>query len=332
MNQSIINRLDLFTNNSETIRKEFKWHSAGVRRLAALIYALEDRSIDNQSISASLDVIKQNTRMFSMFRGNMNFVIATKLSLTESHEQLFANILDVANQLTEAKFRKSDYLAVSAYLIVTETTSENYDNTITRAKAFYDGMKKESWFRTGQDDYIFSIMLGLSDIDPTEGVARIQELYQQLQPEFKRAGGNSVQALCQMLTLGGKSDEALEHLLCLRNTLQSNKIKLDRTYTLPSLGALSLLPIDGEVLANQLWEAQGHLRSQKGFGSLSISTQELLLFASAIISVIHTEEMQKDVVALTSTSMINMIIAQQVALLIAVFMTTSSAATATSSG
>ena len=327
MNQSIINKLDLFVSNTHATKKEFRSQGAQARRLAALIYTLEGKPIDIQSITESLGFIKESTRIFSMFRGIMLLTIATKLSLTGNHEELFSDTLELAKQLKEAKFRSSDYLAVSAYLIASHTTRDNYENTIARARSFYDAMKKASWFRTGQDDYIFSIMLGLSDIEPTAGVARIQELYQELKSEFKLAGANSVQALCQMLTLGGKSDEALEHLLCVRNTLRSQKIKLDRTYTLPSLGALSLLQVDGDILANQLLEAQRYIRQQKGFSSFSISTQELLLFSSAIISTTYAEEMQSDILAATSTSMINMIIAQQVAIMIA----TTTAATAAAS-
>lgn len=326
---NIHSNLDLFVSNSEIIRKEFRWRDAAARRLAALIHTLEGSTVDEDAISTSLDVIKKQTGIFSMFRGNMNFVIATKLSLTRNHEAIFADILELATKLKNAKFRSSDYLAVGAYLIASNTTNSNYDHTIARAKTFYDGMRKNSWFRTGEDDYIFSIMLALSDIEPTVGVARIQELYEKLKSEFKWAGANSIQALCQMLTLGGKTDEALDHLLCVRNTLRSARIKLDRTYTLPSLGALSLLQVDGEVLANQLLEAQRYLRKQKGFGSFHITTQELLLFSSAIITSTYTDQMQDGVVAATSTSIINMIIAQQIAVMIAA---TSAATAAAASG
>lgn len=54
-------------------------------------------------------------------------------------------------------------------------------------------MKNDHRFLTGQDDYIFSAMLGLSDIDVTQGVARMERFFQTLRPEFHTGGG--VQAL-----------------------------------------------------------------------------------------------------------------------------------------
>jgi len=326
MNHNITDRLALFVENVQAMRKGFIWQHAGTKRLAALLYALEGRNIDCDAIKESHSVIKSETGVFSMFRGNMSLFIAAMLSLDDGCKQRLADVTDVYDMLKAAKFRASDYLAVAAYLIVTDTDKQNYQITIERAKQFYDGMKKNNWFHIGQDDYIFSVMLGLSDIDIMAGTERIRELHQRLKPEFKMAGGNSVQTLSQMLTLGGKSDEALEHLLLLRNSLRSHKIKLDRAYTLPALGSLSLLPVEGSILVNDILESQSFLRTQKGFGSFSISTQELLLFSSAIISSVYVKEISDKIVASTSVSIINIIIAQQIAMIVAVSIATTAAA------
>jgi len=327
MNQNITDRLALFTENVQAIKKGFVWQHTGTKRLAALLYALENKTIDCDAIKESHALIKSRTGVFSMFRGNMSLFIAAMLSLDNSCRQRLTDVTDVYDMLKAAKFHASDYLAVAAYLIVADTDRHNYKTTVERSKQFYDGMKKNNWFHIGQDDYIFAVMLGLSDIDLVTGTQRVQELHQRLKPEFRRAGGNSVQTLSQMLTLGGKSDEALEHLLLLRNSLKNRKIKLDRAYTLPALGALSLLPVDGDTLVHDISEAQAYLRTQKGFGVFSISTQELLLFSSALISSVYAKEMNNKVIASTSVSIVNIIIAQQVAMVVAMSVATTSAAT-----
>ena len=326
MNQDITKKLTLFTENVQTIRKGFVWQHIGTKRLAALLYSLQDLPVDCEAIKESHAIIKEKTGVFSMFRGNMSLFIAAMLSLDNGCRQRLSDVTDVYDMLKKAKFHASDYLAVAAYLIVADTDRANYQLTVDRAKQFYSGMKKNNWFHTGQDDYIFAAMLGLSDIDVAAGTARVDELYRRLKSEFRMAGGGSVQALSQMLTLGGKTDEALEHLLLLRSSLRSHKIKLDRTYTLPALGALSLLPVSGDILVNDIWEAQSFLREQKGFGRFSISTQELLLFSSAVISSAYAKEMNDKIVASTSVSIVNIIIAQQVAAIVAVSAATNAAA------
>ena len=63
-------------------------------------------------------------------------------------------------------------------------------------------------------------------------------------------------------------------------------------------------------------EAQKYLREQKGFGSLSVSAEEILLFSAAAQVDVCREGAGDDVLGATiSTSITNIIIAQQVALI-----------------
>lgn len=173
-----------------------------VNRLAALLYAVEDKVADDEAIRASYELIKESTGIFSQFRGASVISIAALLSLSDEKETLLANTFAVYDLMKEAKFRASDYLVVAAYQIAANATSDRYQRTVERAKLFYDSMKAKHRFLTGQDDYIFSAMLGLSDIDVESGVDRMEQLYVTLKPEFM--SGNSVQALTQVLVLGKK--------------------------------------------------------------------------------------------------------------------------------
>lgn len=75
-------------------------------------------------------------------------------------------------------------------------------------------------------------MLGLTDLDAAVGVERIEQLYSRLKGEFWDK--NSVQALAQVLVLGESDDSIANRVLVLRDTLRAQKIKLDKTYTLPA--------------------------------------------------------------------------------------------------
>lgn len=55
-------------------------------------------------------------------------------------------------------------------------------------------------------------------------------------------------------------------------------MKLYKAYTLPILGILALLPVEIDTIVREIGVARDTLRAQKGFGSLSVTTQELLLF------------------------------------------------------
>ena len=316
MNSNITQKLELFASNVQEVKKEFIWHDMITKRLAALMYSLDNKKINCEEIKNSRELIKSQAGAFSMFRGSSNLCIATLLSLSDNQHELFSNTLSVYDMLKKVKLSSSDFLAISAYQIAAHGNSEQYWQIVERTRAFYDGMKANHYFLTGADDYIFAAMLGLSDTDVNDGVIKIEQIFTQLKSEFWAT--NSVQTLAQVLTLCKNSDETLSRILILRDALKNRGLKLDKTYTLPSLGILALLSSDIDSVVTDVWEAQFFLREQKGFGVLSVSTQELLMFSSAIAASAYSENLNDNILtASLATTVTNIIIAQQAAMLAA---------------
>ena len=328
MKYTLQNKLELFTNNTQIIKKEFIWQNTLTKRLAALLYAQEGKTVDCEAIRQCHALIKQNTGAFSTFRGNMALCVAALLSLSPNPQEVFSETLKVYDLLRGVKLHASDFLVVAAYQIAVQSDSSDYMNVVTRTRSFYDGMKAHHFFYTGQDDYIFAAMLGLTDLDAAAGTARIEQLHSRLKGEFWDK--NSVQALAQVLVLGESDDSMANRVLILRDSLREQKIKLDKAYTLPVLGSLALLPVEIDTIVRDIDIAQDTLRAKKGFGSLSVTTQELLLFAASIVAGDYAENAKDGVLTATlSTSITNIIIAQQAAMIAAI--SASTAATASSS-
>jgi hypothetical protein len=326
MELNIQHKLELFVTNAQTIKEEFAWHNAMTRRLAALLYAQESKPVDNKAIRRCQEMIKRNTGVFSMFRGNTVLSVSALLSLSPDPQSLLDETLKVYDMLKDARFGASDYLVIAAYQIAAHTGAD-YADIVNRARAFYDGMKKRHFLLTGQDDYIFAAMLGLSDIDIEDGLQRMEQLYEQLSDEFWSK--DSVQALAQVLVLGDSSDGAVKRVLDLRSAFREQGVKLDKTYTLPTLGTLALLPVDTGAVVRDVDGAQSFLRERKGFGAWSVSTQELLLYATALVTSEYAHDLRDGVITATlSTSITNIIIAEQTAIIAA--MSASSAAAAAS--
>lgn len=330
MNNKLKERLELYSDNVQKIKKDFIWKDTLSKRLAALLYAIEDKNADPSRIRDCHDMIKKNTGLFSSFRGNTAVSIATMLSLSENSSGLLTDTLTVYDMMKEAKFIRSDYLTLAAYRIASDTERSNYGQIVERAKSFYKGMKENHWFHTGKDDYIFSAMLGLSDRNVASGIQRMEILHEQLKSEFRN--GNSIQALTQVLVLGGETNQTMTRLHTLREQMGEKKLRMDKEYTLSTLGVLSLLPVDTAVIANDISEAYEFLRTQKGFGALSVTKQELLLLSASIVASVYTDDVKDGVITTTvSTSITNIIIAQQMALVASTAAVSASAAAHSSS-
>ena len=330
MNNTVQQKVALFAENTQLIKKEFALQDTLTKRLAALLYAQAGKTIDCEAIRQCHAIIKQGTGVFSVFRGDMALCVSALLSLSPNPQELFNEALKVYDLLKGVKLRASDFLAVAAYQIAAEADASEYERVVTRTRAFYDGMKAHHFFYTGQDDYIFAAMLGLTDLDTEAGVEQIERLFLRLKDEFWDK--NSVQTLAQVLVLGGSESEVENRVLSLRDALRAQKIKLDKTYTLPVLGILALLPVDADTLVRDLNEAQAYLRTQKGFGSLSLTTQELLLFAASLLAGEYAQGAKDGIVtAALSTGITNIIIAQHAAMIAAISASSAAASASASS-
>ena len=308
MTPEIKEKLDLFVENYQVAAKAFKWDDALVVRLAAFLYAQDSKSIDCDAIRECLNLIKSNTGVFSAFRDHKT--LATLLSFSDNSDVLFTNIKTVYDLLKTAKFHTSDYLVISAYQIAVNSDPSQYSRVVTRAKAFYDEMKKRHRFLTGEDDYISAVMLALSGIDIDAGTERMGQIYNQFKSEF-RAEKNSVQMLSQVLVLGDKTEETTQRILELRDALKNQKLRLDTTYSLPLLGLLALSNVDVDTLVNDISDVQAYLREQKGFGKLSIDKEELLIYAAAILLTGYFKASDENLITpMLSASIIGIIIAE----------------------
>lgn len=323
-------RLELFAGNVSAMRGEFVMRGTLLRRLSALLYAAEDKAVDPAAIHECFNLIKQSAGPFSSFRGDSALTIATLLSLRDQPSVLLDGAIRIYHELKQAKFRASSFLAIAAYQIAANAQPERYSAIVQRSRAFYEGMKQYHRFLTGQDDYIFSAMLGLSDIEVEAGVTKMERLFQRLRPEFHT--GIGVQALVQVLALGKSADDAEARLFALRDALRQRHLKMEREYSLSSLGILSLLPMGSETIANELDETAQSLRAHKGFGSFSVTKQELLLLASGLVAMGFIDKASQGVVETSLfTSITNIIIAQQTAIAAAAGASSAAAASSSSS-
>ncbi|NLO37057.1 MAG: DUF4003 family protein [Clostridiaceae bacterium] len=319
-------RIDLFVASTQRLKGRFIWHNDTFKRLAALLYAADNRIADSDAIQASLQLIKGSTGPFSALRGQTALVLAAMLARHPDPRQLLSATQRAYAELRACRFGASDYLAVAACQIAGRTRPETVGQAVERTRAFYDGLKDRHFFLTGADDIIYTAMLGLSEIGITAGLERVEDCYSDLKPYFR--SGNAVLALAQVLALGDDRPKILPRVLALRDALRTYGLKLDQTGTLAAFGVLAILPADEMTLAGQVRAADDDLRGRKGFSGWSVTRQERLLLAVSLAALDYTETQIAAWTSTLATSLIDIILAQQTALAVTVAV---SAAAASSS-
>ncbi|MCL2296158.1 MAG: DUF4003 domain-containing protein [Methanomassiliicoccaceae archaeon] len=296
-------KLELFAENARKAKKGLRAKNAKIKRLVALIYALEGKPLDCDAVMSSYAAIKSSEGVLSVFRGRTSLCIAAMLSLKGNPKTLFDRTVAVYDMMNK-RFLKSDFLAVAALMVAVNADPEDYPQIVSRMRSFHDGMKAQRQSYAGAAEYICTAMLALSNADPRNDVERIKRMYDILRPELST---ETALALAQIALASGVSDvQAADRILKLKGMTKDRKMPLDPIM----LGVLALLPSDAEAILQDIIETQALLRTKKGLGALFARKQEMLLYAAAVIASGYTEDTKEDqVIAVASTGIFSTIIA-----------------------
>ncbi|MDO5688621.1 MAG: DUF4003 family protein [Tissierellia bacterium] len=320
MNDKIDQIMELFIFNMKEMKGKFTWQNMIMKRFAALVFASKGLELDLDLLTQNRERIKERTGGFSYFRGNTMMGMMAMMSLSDSPVSLLDDTVQVYDELKEAKFWASDYLVMTSLLIAMNTSAQERDAVIDRTHQFFEGLKPKHRFSMGQNNMIYTGLLGLCDIHVESGLRRVEDLYEYLKPAFSNVflSGGSVLALAQLLAIGDNYLRQAERSIALSDSFREHKQRMDRQFSLPMLGMLATLPVENRAVAEEVNRVFEVLRNRKGFGSWSIGKDELLILSGSLVyyGILEEAEMA-DVDPMHLTSMITLLFAQQTGIAVA---------------
>ena len=196
--------------DANAIRREFELTYEKVKSLAGWTvdrnvvltitsyYVTSEREFDAESLSRSMDAIKQKAGWFSPLRGNLlpmmaAFIDQPGVNIDEEVLRLF----EKQRMLRTYGFRNTIHSYLAALFMTND--SEFYDNEARLAKSLFGEMKKHHFFLTSDDDYMYAVLLGKRGFNPVTQAKSMRMYYDALRREKFRAG-NELQWLSQVMT------------------------------------------------------------------------------------------------------------------------------------
>ena len=274
-----INLMVKNANNFDNIKGLFE--SNIFKKCNALSVTLRDEVADVSKINYCRDLIKNNTSIFSNFKGNNFLTNATNLSLEDSPEEALREVMIIYDKLKN-EFIGRQYLTLAAWVIYNAKERVTYDDAIRRMRKAYDIMKKNHFFLTGSDDYVAAAMIATTSNNVEETLEEIEKCYNILKANGFW-GNNNLQALSHILSLGnGSAEEKCEKVILLNNVLKGKRINI-RNYALPLLAVITLVTNDFEGFSNKYMMALNELKSHSGFGTFSLNSEIRSMIVAALV-------------------------------------------------
>ena len=328
-------KINLFLENNNTLQNiKGSWGMYDVqKKCSALTLTIKNKLIDSNRINLALQVIKENTSVFSNFRGNNKLTTAIAISLEEDMEGSLNEIVSIYNKLKE-EFSSSEYLVIAAQIIFNSRDRVNIDDAVKNTRVAYDYMKKNHRFLTGREDIASAAIIATTSSDFEQTFNEIEECYEILKKE-KLSSSNNIQALSHILSLINlSSKDKCEKVMDMYSVLKENKVPLKDFY-LPLLGIVSFLTDNKQEFAKSVSEVSTELKSHKGFGNFTLGSPLRNMISVVLVSMDYLDNLDSDLknslIDSTNNVALTVVIAMQTAIIVASSAAAASAAASSSS-
>ena len=322
MKDSLQKRCNDFIASRDVLKRTFRMEHSALYPVCANIFAARGQVANADKLLRCRDILKNNTGIFSNFRGTVRLPVLSMLSISPLPEEKTAQMLEYYRLLKE-HFFTSEYLALVAMLLSGLSLPHPAEEVVARGREIYSMMNKEHPFLTSSEDSVFAVLLALSEKDDYALIADMEDCYDRLKAHF--SSGNSVQASSHVLALAeGSTLEKSARVIALFDGIRNAGGKYGKQQELAVLAALDALPVEIGPAVQDLMEVDAFLAGQKGYSLWSVDRRTRMMHAAMILSSEYSPHTAPEAAMLGSTMAI--IAAQQAAMCTVITCTASSSA------
>jgi len=313
VNDLLKQRCELFVKNRDIMKDNFRWENSMMFPLCASIYTERGLEMNPNKIKLCKEIIKNNTGIFSSFKGIPFMALVTLLSLEENPESKFSDVLKIYDILRN-EFHSSSYLPLSAFVISYISGTDDYVRVAQKSKNIYQKMKNEHPFLTSSEDCGYAVLTALSNLQAEDAIGEMEKCYDILNSKFFSA--NAVQSLSHTLALGEENSvEKCNKVIDIFDQLKERNCKFGTGVELSVLGLLAITTDNIDKVVNEIVEVNEYLLSCKGFGAFGIGKTQRIMYSAILVSQKNKKQFSEHTMNIAAVNSItNIIIAQQAAM------------------
>lgn len=314
-----------FIKNRDVVKSIFKWGND--RIISASVTSFLNRGIlaDAVKIEECKKILKENTSVFSGFRGNVEVPMVIQLAIADTPEDKMRKTMKVYETLKQ-EFWSSEYLVLTAAIMAEMVSEDKAMQTTKKARNIYNKMKKDHPFLTAGEDNVYAVLMAISEKSDEILMEEMEVCYKKLKERF--SASNQVQTLSHVLSIAeGSVEEKCNKVVSLYDALVDAEVKYGKYHELVVLASLSMLDVEQSVLVEDIKEVDAFLERQKGYGFFSLDKKTRLMHAAMIVSCDYIKNDMTDVAVMTGA--LAVVAAQEAAMCAVIAASTASTAAST---
>ena len=282
MRESLLRQCENFIHNRDEIKSYFKRENQYMISVCASEFCSKNVVVEVERLLECKNILEKTVGAFSKFRGNAYLPVICMLAADENPQARMAKAKEIHDAL-KLRFRDSEYVAMLATKLCEMIDEDQADGCGARAKDIYTLMKRDHPFLTGMEDSIFATLLAFSDKKDEDLIEDIEDCFK-IMKKFSN-DNNAMQSLSHVLAMTrGDSEKKCERVIAIHKALEEQGYRYGKNYEMAVLGALSILPVDMNIIVEDIIEVDGFLAQQKGYGGLGIDKKTRLMHAAMLVA------------------------------------------------
>ncbi len=284
MREQVREKCELLAKNRAAISNRFMLENSLMSVVAGMIYAGANMETNIEKLAECRKILAKNTGLFSTFRKTVELALLSKMALSEDPEKYLADVKAVYDKVRNGK--DNSYLVLASILICDQGKKDSASEIAARYHEIMKRMNKEHPVLTSSEDISYAMLLALTDRDIDSIVNDIEACIRYLKQDKKiKADSNSLQGLGQLLALtDGDIEAKCDKVVRLFNRFADRKAEFGTGTELSALGTLIDIDVDEEALVDEIIEAEGLLKENKGFKNGSMEKTKRLMFAAILVA------------------------------------------------
>lgn len=321
MNDNIKKTIDLILDNKESFRRQMLWEvdSNTYAIIGGILTASKEIEANPELYKECKKILRKNISGFSEIRGVIGAIVAVKMMMVEDKIAYVQGIETVYKKLRSLhKFTASPYMVLAAINIYESRGIEGADEEIDKLESLYKGLKEKHPFLVTDEDRGYLSMLINANINVEKALDDIEDNFVACKDlTFSK---DTAYSLAQVLALSKESPEVNHDMVKkIMDGLKANKKRIDKSFGLTVLGALTLLGVDEDQLIQDIIETDEYIKGQRGFKWYNQSMGLRITYAALFVFLAYSKVSG---ISQTLSTNIAVVIAEQIMTLIIIMLCT----------
>ncbi len=272
-----MNRYMLFFDNCAAFREAFRFSDRFPYYLAAARLASDDIAVSADELEKLHSEMKEHFRFFSPLRDIEPAVIA--LMVEKGSSEAVISKLKAAYEAMREHFAASEYAALASLMLSVTVKEGELAEKAALVRAIYDALRSKHRWATSHSELLVCAILAIRGADPQSAAEDAQACYEQMRSAHRF---RCAWSLAAKMTIDPREPEKkCADVAEIRRRLKKERRALTLYYALASLVSRPDAALWNAEEALALFDT---LRKEKGFGALSMDSEERLLLSYMLVA------------------------------------------------